>query len=248
MRSAELASFDTWIKHYKPDSNKLNSTISYYRKGALIGFVTDTAIRRQTNNRASLDTVMREMYARYGAETSGHGVYPHGAFEDIVEATAGPQVRQRVEQLLKSTADPEVEEALGWYGLVLNRAQAPANGDPAPGGLGVRWEVQGGTVLAEHVLSGYPAADSGVLPGDELLAIQGLRATPENYQAYLLKLRPEEEIELLLSRNGRIVMLDLVAKDPIPTGYAILAKSRISGREKDRMEAWLGRPLKFNVR
>ncbi len=34
VRSAERASFDTWIKHYQPDENSVNSTVSYYRKGA----------------------------------------------------------------------------------------------------------------------------------------------------------------------------------------------------------------------
>ena len=248
VRSAELASFDTWIKHYKPDSNKLNSTISYYRKGALIGFVTDTAIRRQTNNRSSLDTVMREMYARYGPGEAGHGVYPPGAFEDLVEAAAGAGVRQQVERLLRSTADPEVEEALDWYGLSLSRTQPPVNGETTPGGLGVRWETSGGSVLAEHVLSGYPASAAGVLPGDELLAIQGIRLKPENYQAALLKIRPGEQIELVLARSGRLVTLGLVAEDPIPAGYSILAQSKMSSREKQRLEAWLGRPLSFNGR
>lgn len=248
VRSAELASLDTWIKHYKPDRNKLNSTISYYRKGALIGFVTDTAIRRQTNNRSSLDTVMRKMYSRYGGGDSGHGVYPPGAFEDIVEEEAGAEVRRRVERLLRSTDDPRIEDALGWYGLTLNRSQPPVNGDPTPGGLGVRWEVSGGSVLAEHVLSGYPASDAGVLPGDELLAIQGIRLKPENYLGALQKIRPGEEIELVLARYGRLVTLSLVAEDPIPAAYAIHAKPRMSRVEKKRLEAWLGRPLAFNGR
>ena len=29
-------SFDTWIKHYRQDENSINSTVSYYRKGAVI--------------------------------------------------------------------------------------------------------------------------------------------------------------------------------------------------------------------
>ena len=41
-------------------------------KGALIGFVVDTAIRRETSNRSSLDEVMREMY-RDGIESSTRG-------------------------------------------------------------------------------------------------------------------------------------------------------------------------------
>ena len=108
VRSAERASFDAWIKQYQPDENSINSTVSYYRKGALIGFVTDTEIRRQTDNRASLDTVMRDLYSTYGRTGPGRGGYPPGAFEDQVERVAGAGVRRFVEALLRSTDDPDL--------------------------------------------------------------------------------------------------------------------------------------------
>jgi len=245
VRSAELASFDTWIKQYKPDGNKVNSTVSYYRKGSLIGFVADMEIRRETKNQASLDTVMREMYLRYGPDGMGQGSYPPGAFEDIVESTAGPEVRKIVEDMLKTTGDPDIDRALDWYGLVLQRTQGLPNGEQAPGGIGVRWEISGATLLAEYVLLGHPAAAAGVLPGDELLAIDGLRVMPENYQQRLQKLRPDEQVELTLVRHGRLINLSLTTGTEVPVSYAITPKPGISNREKKRMEAWLGRDLKF---
>ena len=245
VRSAELASFDTWIKQYKPDGNKVNSTVSYYRKGTLIGFVADMEIRRETKNQASLDTVMREMYLRYGPDGMGQGSYPPGAFEDIVESTAGPEVRKIVEDMLKTTGDPDIDRALDWYGLVPQRTQGLPNGEQAPGGIGVRWEISGATLLAEYVLLGHPAAAAGVLPGDELLAIDGLRLTPENYQQRLQKLHPDEQIELTLVRHGRLVNLKLQTGTEVPASYSIVSKPGINNREKKRMEAWLGRDLKF---
>ena len=245
VRSAELASFDTWIKQYKPDSNKVNSTISYYRKGTLIGFVSDMEIRRKTKNRASLDTVMREMYSRYGPDGAGQDGYPPGAFEDIVESTAGPVVRKIVEDMLKSTGDPDIDRALDWYGLELQRTTPLPNGEQAPGGIGVKWEISGVALLAEHVSLGHPGAAAGVLPGDELLAIDDFRVTTENYQQRLQKLRPDEQIELTLVRHGRLLNLRLSTGTEIPVSYVIVPKPGISNREKKRMEAWLGRDLKF---
>ena len=40
----------------------LNSTISYYTKGAVIGFVLDTYLRKKSKGRHDLDEVMRKMY------------------------------------------------------------------------------------------------------------------------------------------------------------------------------------------
>ena len=245
VRSAELASFDTWIKQYKPDGNKLNSSVSYYRKGALIGFVADMEIRRKTKNQASLDTVMREMYSRYGPDGMGHGSYPPGAFEDMVESTAGPEVRASVENMLKTTSDPGIDEALRWYGLELQRKPGTVNGEQVPGGIGVKWKVVGAALLAEYVLLGHPGAVAGVLPGDELLAIGGLRVTTENYLQHLQKILPNEQIELTLVRHGRLVNLRLLTETELSVSYVIVPKPGISNREKKRMEAWLGRDLKF---
>ena len=63
--SAEEASFDSWIKFYRPDENSVNSQISYYDKGELLGLLLDLDIRRRTNNAKSLDDVMRYLYTEF---------------------------------------------------------------------------------------------------------------------------------------------------------------------------------------
>jgi len=245
VRSAELASFDTWIKHYKQDSNKVNSTISYYGKGALIGFVTDMKIRQATDNKASLDTVMKEMYSLYGRSDSATGGYPPGAFEKVVESIAGPDVRSAVQTMLETTTDPNIDEALEWYGLNLQRIAVNGASELKPGGVGVQWKVEGAAVFAEHVVRGYPASNAGVLPGDELLAINRFRVDPDTYQARFLKLEEGEGIDLTVVRDERLLTLPMVTGAEIPVTYTIVPDARINNREKRRMEAWLGRDLQF---
>jgi len=45
--SAEEASFDAWIKYYRPDENSVNSQLSYYDKGELLGLLLDMIIRER---------------------------------------------------------------------------------------------------------------------------------------------------------------------------------------------------------
>ncbi len=47
----EAASFDAWIKLYRPDENTPNSTVSYYRKGELVNLIFDLEIRERTQGR-----------------------------------------------------------------------------------------------------------------------------------------------------------------------------------------------------
>jgi predicted metalloprotease with PDZ domain len=249
VRSAEHASFDTWIKQYQPDENSINSTVSYYRKGALIGFVTDTEIRRQTDNRASLDTVMREMYVQFGPDGPGRGAYPPGAFEEQVERSAGPAVRQFVENLLRNTKDPDVDAALAWYGLALDRAPARtaavAAGAAEPSGMGVVWSTDGGHLLAEQVILGRAGAVAGILPGDELLAIDGFRVTTADYVLHSQRLRPGQRVELTLARHQRLLELTLEVEPAVPDRYAVVTGEKLRRAEQRRLETWLGRPLQF---
>jgi predicted metalloprotease with PDZ domain len=250
VRSAEHASFDTWIKQYQPDSNSINSTVSYYRKGAVIGFVTDTAIRRQTRNRASLDSVMREMFVRYGPNGPGRGAYPPGAFEELVEQVAGADVRRFVEGLLREPGDPDVDAALDWYGLSLDRSTVSnvteARDELAPGGLGVNWDASSHQLLAEQVILGRAGAEAGILPGDELLAIDGFRVTTSSYLERIRRLRPGQEVELTLVRHERLLNLRAEVQPAVPDNYAIVTRENLRRSEQQRLEAWLGRELQFS--
>ena len=243
IRSAELASFDTWIKHYRQDENSVNSTVSYYRKGAVIGFVLDTAIRRETRGDASLDDVMRAMFQRYGRPESGG--YPPGAFEDIVEEIAGSEVRLLTGRLVRETIDPDVDSALAWYGLALDRNPAANGNGPPPGGFGIEVDAQGPALVVTQVVAGHSASDAGVLPGDELIAVDGFRVTAANYDLVLDRFRPGESTELTLSRHGRLMSVPAAVQPAIPAEFLITVEDRLSSRQKSRLEQWLGRDLVF---
>ena len=69
VQSLTDASFDAWIKHYRPDENSPNTAVSYYTKGALVAFLLDIEIRRASGGARSLDDVLRlRVRSRYAGE------------------------------------------------------------------------------------------------------------------------------------------------------------------------------------
>lgn len=65
VQSVAEASWDAWIKYYRPNENSNNSTVSYYTKGGVIANVLNMLIIGETKGEKSLDDVMRLLYKDY---------------------------------------------------------------------------------------------------------------------------------------------------------------------------------------
>jgi predicted metalloprotease with PDZ domain len=107
------------------------------------------------------------------------------------------------------------------------------------------WSTDDPLLIVEAVVRGGSGSSAGVLPGDELIAINGQKVSRLNILDRMLRMQPGENADLLLVRNGRVLTLAAQAQHAIPDKYEIFIKPDINKREKDRMENWLGVPLTF---
>src|SRR6185436_14482585 len=128
-QSVEMASFDAWIKQYRPDENSVNTVISYYTKGAVLGFVLDARIRAATNGARSLDDVMRLAFERY----SGAKGFTPEDFRKTASEVAGADLSAWFTRALETTEEIDYGPALAWYGLELT---ASPSGGEKPAWLG----------------------------------------------------------------------------------------------------------------
>ena len=244
LRPVTEASFDAWIRHYKPNPNSINSTISYYTKGAVIGFVLDAFIRKESKGRHNLDEVMRQMYRLYS-----NTPYANDAFEKVIVDVAGPEAAGLLRSLLTDTVDPDVDTALDWYGLKLGRRPPVANGTPpddavAESGLGVIWEDDNSSMLIKAVLAGSGGAKAGLIPGDEIMAIADERLSRETLRDLMAGFLPGKKTTVLLSRRGKVMSLDITLDEAIPERYEIGVQSSFGRRHIKRLESLLGQSLR----
>ncbi len=245
--SVKQASRDAWIRHYKRDSNSVNSTVSYYTKGAVLSLVLDARIRMITKRKSSLDDVMRLFFERWGQTP-----YPDTAFADIVEEVADAQTKAWLIPLLETPAELDVDEALSWFGLVLDRhpvnnAARLVNG-PLITGFGVNWDSEKPGLVIKNVISGMNGSAAGLLPEDELLAINQERVTSENIDDRLTRLQPGTDVSLLISRKNLIMNVDLTLEEARPASYEIRLNDDFGKRELRHMESWLGQSLQTEAK
>jgi predicted metalloprotease with PDZ domain len=107
------------------------TTISYYVKGPVVGFVLEARLREATQGRHGLDELMRRAYARW----SGEKGFAASEFEDLASDIAGSDLKPFFDRALRSTDELEYQEALDCFGLEFLPA---AEGAPSRS----RWQLR----------------------------------------------------------------------------------------------------------
>ncbi len=245
------ASFDAWIKLYKPSENAPNALVSYYDKGALIALALDLRIRRCTEGKRSLDDVMRVLWQRFGRTRRP---VPERGVEVIAAQVAGQDLQVFFDQALRSTAELNLEDLLADVGLALRFRPALGPDDRgglvdnlaehhcAPPSIGLRWQAASGDAVVRHVLNGSPAECAGIAPGDVLVAVDGLRVTADNCARSMAALKANIAVPLYVFRRDELMRFRVRPRPgPADTCELCLMNDPPAAATKAR-NAWLGQP------
>ena len=231
------ASYDAWIKYYRPHENSRNTTISYYTKGAVIGFLLDARVREATGGDRSLDDVLKAAYVRYSGE---RGFRP-GEFEAVASEVAGADLGDWFDRAVRSTDELDYEPALDWYGLEFAADAHPAGDAAAPAWLGLDTRVDRGRLLVSGVRRGTPGYEAGFNVGDEILAIDDYRVQPGAWRQRLDLYAAGDEVAVLVSRRERLTRLDVRFGERPSERWRLQPVESPSPAQAARLDAWLGR-------
>jgi predicted metalloprotease with PDZ domain len=112
LQSLEQSSLEVW-SNSTSGVGAAPTTVSYYVKGQVVGFLLDARIQASTRGRRSFQDVMRLAYQRYGGD---RGFTPE-EFRTTAEEVAGTDLGEWFERALASTEELDYSEALEWFGL-----------------------------------------------------------------------------------------------------------------------------------
>jgi predicted metalloprotease with PDZ domain len=264
VQSLADASFDAWIKFYRPDSNTPNATISYYQKGALVAMLLDLRIRQATENARSMDDLMRLLWERYGSVDQG---FPEGAVEALAAEVAGTDLRPFFDHALRSTGELDYAGLLAFAGAELVPPRPPGAPMAGMGPMGpgpVRfagpagatlpvpppgpWESHTGLTLrggagrieVVNVLTGSAAWQAGVNAGDELVALDGFRVmAPEWLNARLLERQQGSLAALTVFRRDELITLQLPVVLGPPPRWFLRPAPNATPQQQAVLQHWL---------
>ena len=202
------ASWDTWVKHYRPDENTHNSRISYYLKGAVLAWILDAEMQRVSNGKHDLAAVMRELWQEFR-----HTGYTISDFERLVEQRCGTELREWLESQVREPVDLDFAETLQHFGLRFKATNAKKDlvceKPTTDVWIGSDSWATDGRVTVRRVYRGSPSDVAGLNVDDELVALDGYRLTADAWPDRLNMYQPGQELELLIARRGRLKQLTI---------------------------------------
>lgn len=225
------ASFDAWIKHYKPNENTHNVTVSYYLKGGLVMMLLDFEIIKASGGRHTLDGVMASLYELYRLRP-GIGITKEEFFA-CAEGLAGRPLGRFIADYIDGTAAIDWEAALEPFGIaVTSRAEEKSFE------AGFTLKESGGRVTIDKIDEDGPAFSSELQSGDELLAIGPERV--DSVKAARQALRGPKT-EVLFARRGLVYRTELNPVLKANPSRKFATATRLSPSQKKYLKVFLRR-------
>ncbi|HZH34330.1 MAG TPA: PDZ domain-containing protein, partial [Pyrinomonadaceae bacterium] len=237
--SLEEASFDAWIKFYRPDENAINREISYYDKGEIVSLMLDLEIRRATNGAKSLDDVMRYLYAEFFKRNRN---YTPEDFQRAAELQAGTSLNDFFTKYVRGREEIDYNSVFRNFGLRLETGMP--NARPAPF-LGADVRQQGDFLSVSAIPVGSPAYEQGLNTGDLIVAIDGLRIPNQAaLNARIADKRPGDKVRMTVFRFDTLRDIEITLGGRAPEMYRFVAVENPTNEQKRLYQGWLGAELK----
>ena len=232
VQSVEESSYDAWIKYYRQDENSINSQISYYDKGALLGLLLDLEIRKRSGGAKSLDDVMRYLYAEFFKKNRNYGP---ADFQKAAELMAGASLDEFFSKYVHGKEELDYNAALAAAGLRLETS--PAADAKVYFGADVAQEDD--RLMVRRVYAGSPAYESGLNAGDQIVAMDKLRVTRDFFNARMAEKKPGDLVNLTIFRFDDLSSIVVRLSDKRESTYRIVPVPTATALQKQIYANWL---------
>jgi len=186
----EDASLNTWV-HPVDGTGYI-----YYPKGSLAGFMLDVMIRDASDNRQSLDNVMRDLYA--ATYKQGRGFTREDWWSAVTRAASGKSFVEFDRKYIDGREPFPWSDILPLAGLRIIASRVPR--------LGIATTQDAKGVLIEQVDPASSAGAAGVRGGDYLLAVNEISVLDQGFgakfRASFQNAKDGQPITIRVNRSG----------------------------------------------
>lgn len=232
------SSFDTWLDGYNPGVP--NRKTSIYDEGCLLAFATDIFIRKKSNNKRSLDDVMRYLYNEFASKNKG---YSDADYKGIVEHFANESYDNIFNNYINGTADyePLLKEAMNYIGCELFFISSSKFHEHA---IGIKVQEVNGFCKVTAVYPSSVADLEGIAVNDDILSVNNMQIKPDgtgtNFMEWCNYFN-NMPLVLNIASNGLVKQIKL---SPNPNSYYKLVRMQkmeeVNKNQIENFEKWSG--------
>jgi predicted metalloprotease with PDZ domain len=192
----------------------------------------DLKIRHESKNLKSLDNVMRTLYQRYYKEKKRG--FTDEEFREVCESVAGCPLPE-IFDYASTVKDIDYPKYLAYAGLDID-----VQPRELPGGyLGVATRDQEGSLVISSVEWDSPASHAGLSAQDEIIALDGIRATSRTMGEILSQKKPGDKVKVLVSRRNTIREVEVVLGKKMERSFQIRPLSSPNPLQLAILKDWL---------
>jgi predicted metalloprotease with PDZ domain len=221
------ASFDAWVKAYRPNENSSNTTMTYYSRGSVLASVIDAMIITETDGKKCLDHFLQQLYTTY------YEGLKRGFSEAEFKMELAKFVGKNMDEFFAKYVDgTEIIPYKEYYTPVGLNVQDITTNNPS---FGASVREEGGKVIVKSVRFGSSAEDAGISVGDEIIGCNGYRVDQAMFEGMMSGMSNFDSCEILVAREEQLFSVKATIK-PYKKPQFLLTKS--SANEK-RLHYWL---------
>jgi predicted metalloprotease with PDZ domain len=194
------ASYDAWIKAYRPNENSANTTMSYYSRGSVVAMMLDAMIINKSKGKKCLDHFLQHIYKEY-YEKKGRG-FTEDEFKTELEKFAG-DLDEFFAKYIHGTEVPEYNKVFAPVGMNMTYI-----GTPRPD-AGITVSGSGGSVKVRRVRTGSAAETAGLSVNDEIIGVNGFRTDAKAFNEFVNTLMAGDKVSIIYARENIIGITDM---------------------------------------
>jgi predicted metalloprotease with PDZ domain len=209
------ASFDAWIKAYRPNENSSNTTMTYYSRGAVLGAVLDAYLIQKSNKKRSLDGFMQLLYNKYALELKRG--FTEAEFEQELSTYCGEDMHAFFANYVNGTQIIPYQKYFEPMGLTVKDVTSSQTS------IGATFDGNE-VVKVKAVRRGSAAEEAGLSVGDEVLICNGYRINKDMLEGMLNSLSSGESMMLTVARDEKVFQVKFIMKNYTKPQFSIQIK------------------------
>jgi len=234
-QSATQASYETWSDGpFGRTGDEINKTISYYDKGPVLGLMLDFSIRHATNNKKSLDDVMRLLYTKY-YQTKKRG-FTEKEFQEECEKMAGTSLTE-VFDYASTVKPPNYPKYFAYAGLNIDTVPKVLPG----AWCGIKLKEKNDTLTITEVEWNSPAWNKDVRAKTRIVTVDGNKVNLEQFNKIIQSKNIGDNITLLVEKENDKKEVIIKLDQKVEKSFTITTVANPNVLQTAIYKSWIGK-------